>query len=75
MLVFTAGGDTVSFSWARYFIHWLVLVQPRKTSPNMTENLLTGEDPDKKPHKAAFHQALWSAVAQLVVLDWGLKGV
>ena len=36
------GGVTVLCHWARHFIHCLVLVQPRKTCPNMTEKLLTG---------------------------------
>ena len=37
---FTAG--TVLCPWAWHFILCLVLVQPWKTHPNMTENLLTG---------------------------------
>ena len=38
----TAGGVTVLCPLARHFIHCLVLVQPRKTCPDMTKKLLTG---------------------------------
>ena len=35
-------GDAVLCSWARHFILCLVLVQPRKTRPYITESLLMG---------------------------------
>ena len=35
-------GGTVLCPWARHFILCLVLVQPRKTFPDITETLLTG---------------------------------
>ena len=36
----TAGSVTVLCPQARHFIHCLVLVQPRKTHPYMTENFV-----------------------------------
>ena len=62
-LSLTAGGDTVFLS--KILIHGLELVPARKPRPNLTEKLLSGEDPDKKPYKATFQQAQWSAEAQL----------
>ena len=37
----TSGGVTVLCPWTRHFIRCLVLVQLRKTRPDMTEKLLT----------------------------------
>ena len=35
-------GGTALCPWARHLILCLVLIQPRKTRPDMTENVLTG---------------------------------
>ena len=63
-------GVTALWSLSKNIDPILVLVQPRKTCPFITERLLTGrkesnqtnktnsEDPDEMQHNAAFHQGL-----------------
>ena len=43
----TAVGVTVLCPWAKNFIRCLILVQPRKTRPDMTEKFWLGRKEDK----------------------------
>ena len=44
-------GGTVLWTWARHLSLCLVLVQPRKTHPDMTEQILTGTKESKQTNK------------------------
>ena len=47
----TDGGVPVLCPWARHFIHCLLLVQPRKTGPNITETIVDWDVDNQKTNK------------------------
>ena len=52
----TAGGVTVFGPWARHSIRCLVLIQPRKTRPDMTENCCFG----RKKYRLLYVGDIWN---------------
>ena len=49
-------GITALYSWARHINHSLVLVQPRKTCPCITERLLMGHKESKQTNKIGYNK-------------------